>query len=169
MSDVPKITFQGDPLTLSGAPPKEGSTAPQFSVLDNELNAVTDTVLDGKTTVVLTVPSLDTPVCDTEVRTFNEKVVGLGDNVQVLCVSMDLPFAQARWCGAQGIENVQTLSDHSTASFGTAWGVLIQELRLLTRAVFVVDSGKTIRYTQIVSEITEEPDYTAALDAVKNL
>jgi thioredoxin-dependent peroxiredoxin len=162
------ITFQGNPLTLSGAPPTEGTTAPHFSVLDNELNVVTDDVLEEKTTIILTVPSLDTPVCDTEVRTFNTKAVELGDNVQVLCISMDLPFAQARWCGAHGIENVLSLSDHLSASFA-GWGVLIEELRLLTRTVFVIDKTKTIRYSQIVPEITDEPDYDAALAAVKNV
>ncbi len=123
----------------------------------------------GKRLVVCSVPSLDTPVCDTEVRRFNEHATSLGDDVTVLVVSMDLPFAQKRWCGAAGVRNVQTLSDHRDASFGNAYGVLIEDLRLLARAVFVVDKGGRIRYIQLVKELSNEPDYEAALKALREI
>jgi len=119
--------------------------------------------------VISSVPSLDTPVCDIETRRFNEEAGTLGSDVVVLTVSMDLPFAQQRWCGAAGVTNVQTLSDHRDASFGRSYGVLIKELRLLARAVFVVDRGGTIQYIQVVNEIAEEPDYESVLAAVNKL
>lgn len=162
------VTFQGNPLTLTSRPPKVGDPAPDFEVLSNDLSPVKLSDLKGKTCVFCTVPSLDTPVCDTEIRTFNERATSLGDDVVVLAISMDLPFAQQRWCGAAGIENVQTLSDHRDAAFGQAYGVLIKELRLLARAVFVVDKKGEIRYIQIVDELTNEPDYESALQAAKD-
>ena len=115
------------------------------------------------------VPSLDTPVCDMQTRKFNEQATALGENVVILTVSVDLPFAQARWCGAAGVDRVITLSDHRETSFGAAWGVLIKDLRLLARAVFVVDRDAVIKYVQIVKEIATEPDYEPVLDAVKKL
>jgi len=115
------------------------------------------------------VPSLDTPVCDIQTRRFNEQAAALGDDVVVLTISMDLPFAQQRWCGAAGIENVQTLSDHRNAEFGSAFGLLIKELRLLARAVFVLDAEGVVRYKQIVGELTNEPDYDSATEAVKGV
>ena len=124
---------------------------------------------EGKVCVISSVPSLDTSVCDTQTRRFNEEAAGLGNDVVVLTISMDLPFAQLRWCGGAGIENVQTLSDYRYASFGEAFGVLIKELRLLARAVFVIDKGGIVRYTQIVNELTNEPDYDAVVSAVKEL
>jgi thiol peroxidase len=133
------------------------------------MSAVKAASFRGKVCIICAVPSLDTPVCDTETRRFNEEPGRLGDGAVVLTISMDLPFAQKRWCGAAGIDNVQTLSDHREASFGTAFGVLIKELRLLARAVFVVDKAGTIRYIQIVNELTNEPDYEAALKAAKEL
>ena len=168
MADQNSVTFQGNPLTLTTRPPKVGDSAPDFEVLSNDLSPVTLSGLKGKTCVICSVPSLDTPVCDTEIRKFSEHATSLGDDVIVMAVSMDLPFAQARWCGAAGIENVQTLSDHKDAGFGAAYGVLIKELRLLARAVFVVDKTGVIRYIQIVDELTNEPDYKAALEAVKD-
>jgi thiol peroxidase len=166
MSDK-KVTFQGNPLTLSGDQPSVGQAAPDIEVLGNDLSAVKLSSFWGKVCVICTVPSLDTPVCDTEVRKFNEQATSLGDDVAVLVISMDLPFAQARWCGAAGVENVQTLSDHNQAQFGNAYGVLIKELRLLARTVFVVDKEGIIRYKEIVEELTNEPDYEVALKAVK--
>jgi thiol peroxidase len=148
------ITFMGNPLTLVGPSLKVGDKAPDFTVLDNNLNSV---------------PSLDTPVCDLETRRFNQEAATLGSDVAVLTVSMDLPFAQKRWCGAAGVDKVTTLSDHRDASFGTAYGVLIKELRLLARYVFVVDRDGVIRYIQVVKEMTKEPDYGAVLDAVRKL
>jgi thiol peroxidase len=163
------ITVKGDPLTLLGEQVKVGDPAPDCEVLDNDLSPVRLSSYHGKVCIICSVPSLDTPVCDTETRKFNEQAGQLTEQVTVLTISMDLPFAQKRWCGAAGIENVQTLSDHRDAAFGAAYGVLIKELRLLARAVFVVDKAGTIRYIQLVRELTEEPDYDAALKAAKDL
>ncbi|HUV64087.1 MAG TPA: thiol peroxidase [Sedimentisphaerales bacterium] len=161
------ITFKGKPLALAGDLPRVGDAAPDFAVLDNDLSAVKSSALSGKTLVICSVPSLDTPVCDTEVRKFNEHATSLGNDIAVLVISMDLPFAQKRWCGAAGIKNVQTLSDHRDASFGNAYGVLIKDLRLLARAVFVVDKDGRIRYIQVVRELSNEPDYEAAFKALR--
>jgi thiol peroxidase len=161
------IKFKGNPLTLVGSRPSVGELAPDFEVLDNDMSAVKLSELRGKVLVICSVPSLDTPVCDTEVRKFNEQATSLGDDVAVLVISMDLPFAQQRWCGAAGVNNVQTLSDHNQADFGNNYGLLIKELRLLARAVFVVDKEGVIRYIEVVEELTNEPDYQAALKAAK--
>ena len=163
------VTMKGNPLTLVGNAAKVGQPAPDFEVIANDMSSVKFSSFKGKVCIICSVPSLDTSVCDTETRRFNEEADKLGSNVVVLTISMDLPFAQKRWCGSAGVENVQTLSDHREASFGKAYGVLIKELRLLARAVFVVDADGIIRYTQIVKELTNEPDYTAVLDAVKGL
>jgi thiol peroxidase len=166
---ITAITFQGDPLALTGAQPKVGGPAPDFEVLANDLSPVKLSDLRGKVCVICSVPSLDTPVCDTEIRKFNEHATSLGTDVAVLTISMDLPFAQQRWCGAADVENVQALSDHRSAEFGSRYGVLIEGLRLLARAVFVVDKEGLIRYIEVVDELTNEPDYNAALKAVKDL
>ncbi len=163
------VTFQGNPLTLVGAELKPGEPAPEGVLLANDLTEVRLSALDGKVRVIASVPSLDTSVCDTEARRFNEAAAGLGDDVAILVVSMDLPFAQGRWCGAAGVEAVRTLSDHRAAAFGKAYGVLIKELRLLARAVFVVDRDGVIRHAQLVKELTDEPDYDAVLRAVADL
>jgi len=163
------VTFQGNPLTLVGNQVKVGDTAPDVEVLANDLTPVRLSGFRGKVCVICSVPSLDTSVCDTQTRKFNEQAASLGDDVVVLTISMDLPFAQQRWCGSANVENVQTLSDHRTAEFGNAFGVLIKELRLLARTVFVVDKEGVIRYIQIVDELTNEPDYEAALKAVKEI
>ncbi|MEA3546650.1 MAG: thiol peroxidase [Thermodesulfobacteriota bacterium] len=160
-------TFQGNPLTLVEKEIKVGDKAPDFTVLQNDLSPATLSDYDGKVLILALVPSLDTPVCDMEVRRFNNEAAALGDDIRILTVSMDLPFAQARWCGAAGVEAVQTLSDHRNASLGEGYGALIKELRLLTRAVFVIDRDRTIKHAEYVKEITEEPDYAAALDAAK--
>jgi len=160
------VTMQGNPLTLVGNELKVGARAPDFSVLDNGLAPVGPAAYKNKVKVILAVPSLDTPVCDIETRRFNQEAGKLGDNVAVLTISMDLPFAQKRWCGAAGIDHVTTLSDYKDASFGQAYGVLIKELRLLARAVFVVDKDDTLKYMEIVKDITHEPDYDACLKAV---
>jgi len=161
------VTMQGNPLTLTGNPVGVGDPAPDFQCLDNDLRPVSFSSFGGKVCVVASVPSLDTPVCDMETRRFNEEAGSLGGDVVVLTVSMDLPFAQKRWCGAAGVDRVKTLSDYKDASFGEAYGVLIQELRLLARAVYVVDREGVVRHAQIVPEIAEEPDYSAVLEAVK--
>lgn len=161
------VTFQGNPLTLLGQEVKVGDKAPEFEVLDNGLAPVKLSSYQGKIVILSSVPSLDTPVCDLETRRFNDEAARLSDDVVVLTISMDLPFAQKRWCGAAGVTRVTTLSDHKDAAFGMAYGVLIKELRLLSRAVFVVDRQGTVRYLELVKEITHEPDYDAALAAVK--
>ena len=163
------ITMKGQPLTLLGNELKVGEPAPDFEALANDLSAVKLSLYQGKVCIISSVPSLDTSVCDTMTRRFNEEAGNLGDDVVVLTISMDLPFAQKRWCGAAGVKNVQTLSDHRDASFGTAFGVLIKELRLLARAVFVVDKEGIVRYVQIVSELTSEPDYEAVLTVAKEV
>ncbi len=163
------ITMKGNPLTLVGKGLNVGDLAPDFEVLDNDLSPVSLSAYRGKVCIISSVPSLDTPVCDMETRRFNEEAGKLGEDVAVLTISMDLPFAQKRWCGAAGVDRVITLSDHRNASFGTAYGVLIKELRLLARAVFVVDRTATIRFIQIVKEITDEPDYVAILDTIGKL
>lgn len=163
------ITMKGNPLTLMGKEVKVGDSAPDFEVLDNNLSPVKLSSFRGKVCVISSVPSLDTPVCDMETRRFNQEAGKLGADVQILTISMDLPFAQKRWCGAAGVDNVVTLSDHRNASFGNAYGVLIKELRLLARSVFVVDREGILRYIQMVKEIAEEPDYEVIIDAVTHL
>jgi thiol peroxidase len=163
------VTFMGNPLTLVGTSLKVGQKAPDFNVLGNDLNPVSLSSYKGKVCILSSVPSLDTPVCDLETRRFNQEAATLGPDVAVLTLSMDLPFAQKRWCGAAGVDKVTTLSDHRDASFGSAYGTLIKELRLLARCVFVVDRDGVIRYIQLVKEIAQEPDYAAVLDAVKKL
>jgi len=163
------VTMKGKPITLLGPAIKVGQKAPDFEVVANDLSTVKFSSFAGKTCIIASVPSLDTSVCDMETRRFNEKAGQLGSDVVVLTISMDLPFAQKRWCGAAGVKNVVTLSDHRDASFGKTYGVLIKDLRLLARAVFVVDNKGVVRYVQIVPEIATEPDYDAALKAVKEL
>ena len=163
------ITMKGNPLTLLGKQPKVGEDAPDFEVLDNDLSPVRLSSFSGKVCVIASVPSLDTPVCDMETRRFNDEAGILGPDVVILTISMDLPFAQKRWCGAAGVDRVITLSDHVSASFGEAYGVLIKELRLLARGVFVVDRDGVVQYVQIVKEVTSEPDYEDVLTALKKL
>jgi thiol peroxidase len=163
------VTMKGNPLTLLGDEVKVGVRAPDFEVLSNDLSPIRFSSFRGRVSIISSVPSLDTPVCDMETRRFNDEAGKLGGDVNILTISMDLPFAQKRWCGAAGVDKVKTLSDHRDASFGKAYGVLIKELRLLARAVFVVDQGGTVQYIQIVKEITQEPDYKAVLAAVKKL
>ena len=163
------VTIKGNPLTLVGTEIAVGDKAPDFTALDNDLSPVSLSAFAGKKIIIASVPSLDTPVCDVEVHRFNEEATRLSEDVVVLTISMDLPFAQKRWCGAAGVERVQTLSDHRDASFGESYGVLIKELRLLARAVFVIDAESIVRYIQLVSEVTQEPDYDGVLKAVGEL
>ncbi|TFG49245.1 MAG: thiol peroxidase [Candidatus Brocadiia bacterium] len=163
------ITVQGNPLTLLGETPSVGIAAPDFEVLAADLSPVKLSDFKGKVRIICSVPSLDTPVCDIETKKFNEKAASLGNDVVIMALSMDLPFAQARWCGAAGVENVKAYSDHRQADFGQKYGVLIKELRLLARAVFVVDKKGAIRYIEIVPELTKEPNYESAIDAAKKL
>jgi thiol peroxidase len=163
------ITMRGNPLTLNGTELKVGDSAPDVTLLGNDLSPVKLSSYKGKICVLSVVPSLDTPVCDMQTRKFNDEAGNLGDNVVILTISMDLPFAQTRWCGAAGVDKVVTLSDHRDAAFGDAYGVLIKELRLLARAIFVIDQNGTIQYFQLVEEVADEPDYDSALGAVKKL
>jgi thioredoxin-dependent peroxiredoxin len=163
------ITFKGKPFTLLGPQLKAGDKAPDFAVVDNGLAPVSLASSAGKIRIISSVPSLDTPVCDTETRRFNQEAAGLPGAVVVLTISLDLPFAQKRWCGAAGIDKVTTLSDYRDRSFGQNYGVLIKELLLLTRAIFVIDAEDVIRYIQIVPEVTSEPDYAAVIAAAKAL
>ena len=165
------VTMKGNPVTLIGNEVQIGKPAPDATLVANDLSEVQLSSFKGKKIILSIVPSLDTPVCDLQTKRFNEEAGKLGKDVVVLTISMDLPFAQKRWCGAAGNinENLQTLSDHRDASFGEAYGVLVKELRLLTRAIFLIDSTGIIQYKQIVPEITDEPNYDEALEAFKNL
>lgn len=163
------VTFKNGPVTLIGNEVKVGDQAPNFTVLANDLSAVSLNDAAGKIRLFSVVPSLDTGVCDAQTRKFNEVAAELGDNVMIYTVSMDLPFAQKRWCGSAGIDKVQTVSDHRDASFGEAYGVHIKELRLLTRSIFVVDADDKVAYVEYVSEATDHPNYEAAIEAVKAL
>jgi len=162
------VTMRGSPLTLVGSEVRVGQKAPDFEALDVSLAPVRFSSFAGKVCIISSVPSLDTPVCDAETRRFNHEAAALGPGVAILTVSMDLPFAQKRWCGAAGVDRVITLSDHREASFGLSYGVLIKELRLLARAVFIVDRQGTIRYLELVREIAQEPNYEKLFLALKD-
>ena len=164
-----QITFMGNPLTLVGTQVQPGDTLPATVLHAPDLSEFTFDSLRGKTVVVSTVPSLDTPVCDAQTRHFNEAATELGEDVVVVTVSMDLPFAQARFCTVAGIERVVPLSDYRTREFAKATGLLIEELQLLTRAVLIADKTGVVRYAQIVGEITTEPDYDEALAALAEI
>lgn len=163
------ILFKGSPMTLLGPDIRVGDAAPDFRVVDNGLQPVTLGTSAGKVRLIAVVPSVDTPVCDTMTRKFNQEAAALPESVDVSTISLDLPFAQKRWCGNAGIERVKTLSDYQDRSFGLAYGLLIKELKLLARAVYVIDKNGKVAYREIVSEVTAEPDYTAALEVVKKL
>lgn len=159
-------TFRGTPVTLLGPEVAAGDRAPDFTVLGHDMAPVRFSSLSGTTRVISVVPSLETPVCDLQTRRFHEAVAGPG-GVPVLTVSVDLPFAQARWCGAAGVEGVRTLSDHRDLSFGLAYGVVIKEFRLLARAVFVVDAADTVVHAEYVPEVGQLPDLDAAMTAAQ--
>ncbi|MDT3959273.1 thiol peroxidase [Staphylococcus kloosii] len=162
-----QITFKQEPITLVGEQVKVGQTAPDFSVLDNGLNEVTLVNYEGQKKLISVVPSIDTGVCDQQTRKFNEEAAQ--EDGVVLTISADLPFAQKRWCAANGLDNVLTLSDHKDLSFGKNYGVVMQELRLLARSVFVLDQNNKVIYSEIVSEGTDFPDFDSALDAYRNI
>ncbi|PTI78761.1 thiol peroxidase [Staphylococcus succinus] len=162
-----QITFKQEPVTLLGSQVKEGETAPDFTVLDNDLNQVNLSTYDGQKKLISVVPSIDTGVCDQQTRKFNEEAAQ--EEGVVLTVSADLPFAQKRWCASNGLDNVITLSDHKDLSFGGNYGVGMEELRLLARSVFVLDKNNKVVYTEIVSEGTDFPDFEAALEAYRNI
>ena len=167
---MPEVTFKGSPAPLSGREVRVGDRAPEFAVVDNGLAPVRLADGRGKVLILSAVPSLDTPVCDTETRRFNEEASKLGAGVEVWTISMDLPFAQKRWCGAAGVSHVKTLSDFRDRSFGQSYGVLVKDGPLAgldARAVFVVGKDGVVRHVEYVREITTEPNYAAALEAAK--
>ncbi|MBI3464225.1 MAG: thiol peroxidase [Planctomycetes bacterium] len=166
---MPAVTLKGNPVTLSGGEIKVGQAAPEFKVQKGDLSDYTLASSPGKTRIIASVPSLDTPVCDTETKRFNQEAAKLA-NVEVVCVSMDLPFGQKRWCGAASAERVVAVSDHRDASFGKNYGVLITGGpldRCLARAVFVVGPDNKVKHVEYVKEITAEPNYEAALAAAR--
>jgi len=163
------VTFKGGGVTLIGPDVMVGDNAPDFRIVDTALQPVTLAESRGKTVLITVVPSLDTPVCDTMTRKFNEEAAKLPSDVVIYTISLDLPFAQKRWCGNAGIERVKTLSDYQERSFGLTYGLLIKELKLLARAVYVIDREGKVSYREIVPEVTAEPDYAAALDAVRKI
>ncbi|MEM1207930.1 MAG: thiol peroxidase [Planctomycetota bacterium] len=161
------ITLKGNPMTLLGSPIEVGQPAPAFSLRAQDMSTKTLDDYAGQVRVLVVVPSIDTPVCDTEVRRFNQEAAALSDDVVILSVSVDTPPALKRWCGAAGVDRVVSLSDFYDHQFGVDYGVRIKEIGLLARAVFVVDKDGKVAYAQIVGEVADEPNYTAALDAVK--
>ena len=163
------ITFKGSGLTLVGNQVTVGQKAPDFTAVADDMSAATFSTYrgQGKVVIISSVPSLDTPVCDTQTRRFNEESAKLGDDVTVLTISVDLPMAQKRWCGAVSATNITTLSDYKDHQFGQAYGLYIKELGLLARAVLVVDKTGSITHYDLVSEVTHEPDYAAAISAAK--
>jgi thiol peroxidase len=163
------VTFKGNGVTLLGPELRPGDPAPSFTLPNTSLQPISLADYRGKVVLLTSVPSLDTPVCDLETKRFNELVQGLSQDIALLTVSMDLPFAQARWCGASGADRVVTLSDYKDHAFGHAYGVYIKELGLLARAVFVIDRNGTLTYVQYVPEVTHHPDYEKAIEAVRGL
>lgn len=169
MSRSGAVTFKGNPMTLAGEAVKVGSPAPPFTLhyFKDGLKTLTPADLKGKPTIISVVPSLDTPVCQTQTRRFNQELGALGDKINALTVSLDLPFAQNRFCGAEGITNLQAASDYQTRSFGENWGMLIEELKILARGTFVLDKDGKVVYAEQVKEVASEPNYEAALTALR--
>jgi len=162
-------TVKGNPVNLLGDRIEVGKKAPGFKVLGPDLKEVASDSFKGKIRLIAAVPSLDTPVCDTEIKRFNDEAAKLSKDVVVIFISMDLPFAQKRFCEAYDINKVKTFSDHRAADFGLKYGVLIKELRLLSRAIFIIDKADTVRYAEYVRELGSHPDYDAALKALKGI
>jgi thiol peroxidase len=161
------VTMRGNPLTLVGPELKPGQKAPNFTLTGKDMKPVTLDQFKGKVKIITSIPSLDTPVCDAETRRFNEEAAQLPGDVQVLAVSMDLPFAAARWCGAAGVDKVTTLSDYRGGQFGEAYGALIKELHLDARAVFVIDKNDQLVHVEYVKEVANQPNFEAALEAAR--
>ncbi len=164
-----KLTIKGKPLTPLGGELKVGDKAPEFKALNNSLEEVSFKSFSNKVKLIASVPSLDTPVCDTEIKRFNDEAANISKELAIIFISMDLPFAQKRFCQAFDIKKVTTLSDHRDADFGQKYGVLIKELRLLSRAIFIIDKEDNVRYIELVPELTSPPDYDAALRALKQV
>ena len=169
MSRKGAVTFKGNPLTLAGQEVKVGQPAPDFTVhyFEGGLKTISLADLKGKPTILSVVPSLDTPVCATQTKKFNDELSGLGDKVNALTVSLDLPFAMNRFCGAESIKNMRIGSDYQDRKFGESYGTLIEELKIMSRAVFVLDKNGKVVYAQYVPEVASEPDYAAAMTALK--
>ena len=161
-------TMRGKPLTLVGPELKAGDKAPDFEVLDNTLQPVNLATTGQAVRIFSVVPSLDTPVCDAQTKRFNEEAAKL-PGVEIYTISMDLPFAQKRWCGAYGIDKIKMLSDHRAGSFGEHYGTLIKELRIESRAIFVIDKDNTIKHVEYVKEVAEHPNYETALAAARSV
>ncbi|HUA60366.1 MAG TPA: thiol peroxidase [Verrucomicrobiae bacterium] len=159
-------TLKGNPLTLVGPELKPGDAAPDFTLIDTALKPVTLKDTGAQVRIISVVPSLDTPVCDAQTKRFNEEAASL-PGVEIITVSMDLPFAQKRWCGAFGVDKVKMLSDHKDASFGSSYGTLIKELRIESRAIFVLDAAGKVRHAEYVREVADFPNYEAALAAAR--
>src|SRR5215469_3212823 len=159
-------TMRGNPLTLIGPELKPGDAAPDFTVTDNNLKPVSLKDTGSSVRIISVVPSLDTPVCDAQTKRFNEEAAKMS-GVEIYTVSMDLPFAQKRWCGAFGVDKVKMLSDHKEGSFGSNYGTLIKELRIESRAIFVLDPHNKIRHAEYVKEVADHPNYEAALSAAR--
>jgi len=166
---INSVTMKGQPLTLSGDGVELGDAIADCELVGKDLQSIKLSSFAGKICVISCMPSLDTSVCDMMTRKFSQEIVSLGDDVVLLAITMDLPFAQGRWCIAADVENVHMLSDHRNCEFGESFGVLIKDLRLLARAVFIVDKKGIVRYKQVVGELTHEPDYDAVLQAAKQL
>ena len=160
-------TLKGNPMTLVGPELKPGDDAPDFQAVDKNLKPVTLKDTGNRVRIISVVPSLDTPVCDAQTKRFNEEAASL-QGVEILTVSMDLPFAQKRWCGAFGVDKVKMLSDHKDGSFGSNWGTLIKELRIESRAIFVLNKDNSVRYVEYVKEVADFPNYDAALAAARS-
>jgi len=171
MSRSGAVTFKGNPMTLAGEAVAVGQAAPEFKLhyFEGGMQELTLADLKGKPTILSVLPSLDTPVCAKQTKTFNESLDSLGDKVNAITVSLDLPFAMNRFCGAENITNIRSASDYQDRNFGNAWGTLIEELKIMSRAIFVLDADGKIAYIEYVGEVAEEPDYDAALAALKGL
>jgi len=163
------LTMGGNPVTLLGNEVKVGDKAPGFTAMDQDMKPFRFSELAGKVVILSAVTSLDTGTCDVETRRFNTEAGSLGDDVVILTISMDLPFAQKRWCGAAGVDKVKVVSDYMAAEFGQKYGVLIKEVHLLARSIFVIDRDGTVKYTQMVSENGDEPDYEPVIEAAREL
>ena len=171
MSRPGAVTFKGTPLTLAGEEVKAGQPAPDFTVhyFEDGLKTITKACLAGKPSLVSVVPSLDTPVCATQTKQFNQELGSLGDQVNAVTISLDLPFAMNRFCGAEDVKNMKVGSDYQDRNFGNNWGMLIEELKLLARGVFVLDGEGNVVHAETVGEVTDEPNYDNALAALKGL
>ncbi len=171
MSRAGAVVFKGTPMTLVGDEVQAGQAAPEFCVhfFDGEMKSLTPADLRGKPAIISVVPSLDTPVCQTQTKKFNEQLGELGDRVNALTVSMDLPFAMNRFCGAENITRLKSVSDYQDRSFGNNWGMLIDELKILARGTFVVDADGKVVYAETVKQVGDEPNYDAALASRQSL